>query len=79
MQKLENLGIIGLLRRSVGNLRRSVDLRQGVEYLAAARPRCQNDTPRVRHGIALLRCGIAIVHNDKFLDCCSESLVFVRR
>ena len=29
--KLENLGIIGLLRRSVGNPRCGVDLRQGVD------------------------------------------------
>ena len=28
----KNLGIIGLLRRSVGNPRRGVDLRQGVGY-----------------------------------------------
>ena len=32
MQKLENLGIIGLLCRSIGNPRRDVDLRQGVGY-----------------------------------------------
>ena len=30
--KLENLGIIGLLRRSVGNPRCGIDLRQGVGY-----------------------------------------------
>ena len=34
-EKLENLCIIRLLLRSVGNPRRSVDLRQGVGY-----PRC---------------------------------------
>ena len=38
--KLENLGTYGLLRRSVGNPCRDVDLRQGVGCLAAARPRC---------------------------------------
>ena len=32
MQKLENLGIIGLLCRSIGNPRHGVDLRQGVGY-----------------------------------------------
>ena len=32
VQKLENLGTIGLLRRSVGNPRHGVDLRQGVGY-----------------------------------------------
>ena len=51
-KKREKLGIIGLLHRSIGNPRRSVDLCQGVGYLAAARPRCQNGTPQVRHGVA---------------------------
>ena len=46
-------GHIKLLRRSVGNLRRGVELCQGVRSLAVARPRCQNCTPRVRRGIAL--------------------------
>ena len=32
VKKLENLGIIGLLRRSVGNPRRDIDLRQGLGY-----------------------------------------------
>ena len=32
VQKLENLGIIGLLRRSIGNPRRGIDLRQGMGY-----------------------------------------------
>ena len=32
VQKLENLGIIGLLHCSVGNPRRGVDLRQGMRY-----------------------------------------------
>ena len=32
VKKLENLGIIRLLRRSVGNPHRGVDLRQGVGY-----------------------------------------------
>ena len=79
MQKLENLGIIGLLRCSVGNPRRGVDLRQGVGYLSAARARWQNGTPRVRHGGALLYHGVATVHSEQFLDCCSKSLVFVHR
>ena len=92
VQKLKNLGIIGLLRHSVGNPRRGVDLCQGVGYLSMARPRCQSGTPRVhqgvaklRHGeslrrsVAVLRRGINIIHNEQFLDCCSESLVFVHR
>ena len=64
------MGIIGLLRRSVGNPRRGIDLCQGVRYVTAVRPRCQNGTPRVRHDVALLRRGVAIVHNEKFLDFC---------
>ena len=32
VQKLRNLGIIGLLRCSIGNPRRGVDLHQGVGY-----------------------------------------------
>ena len=32
VKKMENLGIIGVLRRSVGNPRRGVDLHQGVGY-----------------------------------------------
>ena len=46
---------IGLLRRNVGNPCRGVNLRQGVGCLAAARQRCQNGTPRVRHDVAVLR------------------------
>ena len=79
MQKLENLGIIGLLRRSVGNLRRDVDLRQGKGYLAAARPRCQDGTPRVHHDVAFLRRGIATVHSEQLLDFVYEHLAFVHR
>ena len=30
VQKLENLGIVELLRRNIGNPRRGVDLRQGM-------------------------------------------------
>ena len=41
----------GLLRRSIGNPRRGVDLRQGVGCLAAARLRCQNGTLWVRRGV----------------------------
>ena len=50
-------GHIRLLRRSVGNPRRGVDLHQGVGCLAAARPRCQNGTPRVCRGIAIVHRG----------------------
>ena len=66
-QKCKNwkiLGIIGLLRRSVGNPRLGVDLRQGERYLATARPRFQNGTPRVRHDIALLRRGTTTIHSE---------------
>ena len=56
-QKLENLGIIGLLCCSVGNLRRGIDLSQGVGYPHRGEARCQNGTPRVRRGVAKLRCG----------------------
>ena len=56
-RKLQNLGKKGLLRHSVGNPHRGVDLCQGMGCLAAARPRCRNGTPRVRHGVAVLRRG----------------------
>ena len=50
VQKLENLGTIGLIRCNVGNPRHDVDLRQGVGYPATTRSRCQNwhpsSTPR---------------------------------
>ena len=49
LQKSKNwkFGHFELLRcSSVGNPRRNVDLRQGMGCLAAARPRCQNGTPR---------------------------------
>ena len=52
MQKLENLGIIELLCCSIGNP-------------SEARPRCQNGTPRVRHGVALLLRGVATVHSEQ--------------
>ena len=52
-------GHIGLLHRNAGNPSRGVDLRQGVGCLSAARPRCQNGTPRVR------RRGVAIVHRGQ--------------
>ena len=68
--KLENMGIIGLLRHSVGNPRRGVDLCQGMEYLIAARLRCQNGTPQVHHGVALLLRSIATVNNKQILDFC---------
>ena len=45
--KIWKSGHIGLLRRRVGNPHCGVNLRQGVECLAAARSRCQNGTPRV--------------------------------
>ena len=61
---------IWLLRRSVGNPRRGVDLRQGVGCLASARPRCQNGTPRVRHDIAKLCRSVPTVHSEKILDFC---------
>ena len=71
--KLENLEKIGLLRRSVGNPHRGVDLRQGVGSLATARPTCQNGNPRVRQGVVKLRHGIATVHSEKFLDFCFQT------
>ena len=46
-----------LLRRSVGNPCCGVNLRQGVGYLVATRPRCQNGTPQVRHGVATVHIG----------------------
>ena len=58
-------GHIGLLCCSVGNPRRDVDLRQGVVCLTVARPRCQNGTPRVCHGVAKLLRGVATVHKGK--------------
>ena len=66
MKKLENMDIIRLLRRSVGNPGRGVDLAKAWDTLIAARPRCQNDTPRVLHDEALLRRGITTVHNEQF-------------
>ena len=36
------------------------------DTLVAARLRCQNGTPRVFHGISLLRCGVATVHSEHF-------------
>ena len=74
---MENLGIIGLLCRSVGNPRRYVDLHQGVGYLTTTRSRFQNGTPLVRHDASLLGRELATVHKEQFLDCCSRSLVFV--
>ena len=41
VQKMENLGIIGLLRRSVGNPRRDIDLCQGVGYPRRGVDLCQ--------------------------------------
>ena len=55
---------IGLLRYSVGNPCHSIGLRQGVGY---------------RHRGKGLRCGVATVHNEQFLDLVSEHLVFVHR
>ena len=75
-KKKEKLGIIGLLHRSIGNPRRGVDLRQGVGYLAAARPRCQNGTPQVRHGVALLRHGVATVHSEQIFGFLFSSISY---
>ena len=67
-RKTKNLGKKGLVRCSVGNPRRGVDLSCSVGCLAAARPRCQNGTPLVRHNVAVLRrgeglrCSVATVH-----------------
>ena len=66
--KIWKFGHFELLCLSIGNPRCSVDLRQGVGCLAAARLRCQNGTPRVHHGVSKLRCGeglpcgVPIVH-----------------
>ena len=54
VQKLENLGIIRLLRRSVGNPRRDLDLRQGVGY-----PRCGEVEVPKWHPSGMPRRGIA--------------------
>ena len=77
--KIGKSGHYSALRRNVGNSHRDVDLRQGMGYLAAARSRCQNGTPRVRHDIAFLCCGVATVHSEQFLDFIYEHLVFVHR
>ena len=58
--KLEKSAHIGLLCHIVG-------------CLAAARPRCQNDTPRVRHGVEKLRRGVATVHNEQSLNFCFQT------
>ena len=66
-QKCKNWKIwasLGLLWRSVRNPRRGVDLRQGVGYLAVARPRCQNGTPWVRRGVAKLRRSVEVLRRD---------------
>ena len=63
-------GHIGLLRRNVGNQRRSVGC------LTVARPRCQNGTPWVRHGeglrrsVVVLRLNLASIHSEQILDFC---------
>ena len=45
-----------------------------------ARPRCQNGIPRVSHSEALLRRGVATVHNEKFFWIfVFEHLLFVHR
>ena len=45
-----------------------------------ARPRCQNGTPRVHHGVALLRRNVAAVHREQFFFFfVSEHLVFIHR
>ena len=69
-RKLENLGKNGLLRCSVGNPCHSVNLRQGVGYLATVRLRCQNGTPRVGHDVAFLLCDVAIVQREQILEIC---------
>ena len=35
--------------------------------------RCQNGTPRVHHDVALLRRGVATIHNKQFLDFCFQT------
>ena len=59
LQKSKNWksGHIGLLHRSVGNPRCGVDQPQGMGCIVAARLRCQNGTPRVRHGVATVHRG----------------------
>ena len=64
ISKRENLGKHEPLRRSVGNPRRGVAYAVAWDALAAARPGCQNGTPRVRHGIALLCRSIAVLRRD---------------
>ena len=67
MQKLENLGIIELLRHNVGNPRRGVDLRQGVGYPRCGEAEVPKGTTRVCHGEALLCRGVATVHSEQLL------------
>ena len=59
---------IRILRCSVGNPHRRVDLHRTMGCLAAARSECQNGTPRVRHGIAKLHHDVAIVHREQISD-----------
>ena len=57
---LENLGIIGLLRCSVGNSRRDIDLRQGMGYPRHGEAEVPKWHPSVLHR------GVATVHNEQF-------------
>ena len=66
MQKLENLGIIGLLRHNVGNPRCGIDLRQGVGYPRCGEAEVPKGTPRVCHDEAFLCRGVVTVHNEQF-------------
>ena len=67
--KAGNLGISGYPHCSI-------DLRCCVGCLASTRPRGQNGIPQVRHGVEklrrneVLRCNVAIVHNEQILDFC---------
>ena len=61
MKKLENLGIIGLLRHNVGNPLRGVDQCQGVGYPR----RGEAEVPKW-HPQVMLRRGVATVHIEQF-------------
>ena len=65
--KTGNLGQNRLLRRSVGNPCHDVDLRRSVGCLTATRPSGQNCTPRVHHGVVMIRQGVAVLHHGEGL------------
>ena len=78
--KLENLGIIGLLRRNVKNPRCGVDPRQGVGYPHSS----ETKVPKWHPSGAQRRCIVVSRHNycsqrEIFWIFVSEHLVFVQQ